>query len=103
MGAYVRFLAGFSASAGHLSSYLISLEQEPKLYQWIDKCLVQGERVYWVCPTIEEEGVLSRHAQLMKRFPDQVGYLHGKMSSADKEKAMASFREGRKPVLVVPP
>lgn len=85
---------------GHLTSYLISCDQLPKLYQWIEKCLARGERVYWVCPTIEEQGVVSRYEELMLHFSHQVGYLHGKMSSSEKEKIMTSFREGLKPLLV---
>jgi ATP-dependent DNA helicase RecG len=85
---------------GHLKSYLMSCEQLPKLEQWMRKCVTQGERVYWVCPTIEAEGVEFRYDYWSQRFPDQVGFLHGRLSSSEKEKTMTEFREGTKPLLV---
>ena len=70
--------------------------------------LEAGEQGYVVCPLIEESEKLEvssaqetyeqlSHAELSGLV---VGLLHGRMSSADKESAMASFRSGATNVLV---
>ena len=70
------------------------------------RALGRGERIYWVCPVIEEtEGdtpmaAVERHRQLAERFGAQVGLVHGRLASRDKEAAIAAFASGRTPLLV---
>ena len=65
-----------------------------------------GARVYWVCPLVEESEVVDlaaaseRHAHLQQRFGDRVGLVHGRMKTAEKDKAMADFAAGRSQILV---
>ena len=71
-----------------------------------ERALARGERIYWVCPVIEEaEGdtpmaAVERHRQLAERFGTQVGLVHGRLASRDKEAAIAAFAGGRTPLLV---
>ncbi len=67
----------------------------------------KGERVYWVCPLIEESEVLDvsaaqdRYAELRARLPSQrIGLVHGRMKAADKDTMMLDFAEGRLDILV---
>jgi ATP-dependent DNA helicase RecG len=85
-----------------LRSYVISSARIPELKEWIEKCFQRQERVYWVCPAIEDEtkGVLHRTAYWQQHFPQQVAPLHGQMSSHEKEHAIAEFRSGHTPLLV---
>jgi ATP-dependent DNA helicase RecG len=65
-----------------------------------------GERVYWVCPLVDESEAVDlaaateRHAHLREALGPRVGLVHGKMKGPDKDAAMAAFSEGRIDVLV---
>ncbi len=66
-----------------------------------------GQQAYWVCPLIEESEVLDFEAaqvsydMLSKALPDvQVGLVHGRMRSAEKEGGMRAFKEGTIQLLV---
>ncbi|OGT43643.1 MAG: ATP-dependent DNA helicase RecG [Gammaproteobacteria bacterium RIFCSPHIGHO2_12_FULL_37_34] len=66
-----------------------------------------GRQVYWVCPLIEESDVLHCQAavktaeQLQKELPTcQVGLIHGRTSSQDKESVMQAFQQGQINILV---
>ena len=68
------------------------------------KC-ASGERVYWVCPLIEESEVLDvaaaseRFESLKKIIGDRVGLVHGAMKGKDKDAVMAQFACGEITVL----
>jgi len=85
-----------------LKSYVVSSARIPELKEWIGKCFQRQERVYWVCPAIEDEtkGVLYRSSYWENHFPGQVTLLHGQMSSYEKEQTIEEFRSGHKPFLV---
>lgn len=80
-----------------------------KLYDFIRDQVREGLQAYVVCPLVEESSELagvadavSMHADLSRNvFPDlRVGLVHGRLSSDEKEAAMASFRAGTTNVLV---
>ncbi len=67
----------------------------------------RGAKVYWVCPLVEDSeaidlsNAVDRHAALTERFgKDRVGLVHGRMPSAEKDRAMASFAGGKVNILV---
>jgi ATP-dependent DNA helicase RecG len=66
----------------------------------------RNERTYWVCPLIEESemvdlaAVTDRFESLRERFGDAVEIMHGKMSPADRDAAMARFKAGEAFVMV---
>ena len=68
--------------------------------------LAQGQRAYWVCPLVEESEAVDlaaaedRFAALSKRFPGQVGLVHGRLKGSEKDKAMAAFKSGELSLLV---
>ena len=84
----------------------ISLERLDEVVQAARRALDSGARIYWVCPLVEESESLDlaaaedRHAHLSLVFGDQVGLVHGKMKSVEKDAAMAAFAEGRTQILV---
>ncbi|SDG64263.1 ATP-dependent DNA helicase RecG [Pelagibacterium luteolum] len=68
--------------------------------------LEDGAQAYWVCPLVEESEVLDvvaaedRFAELQQHFGDRVELVHGRMSAAAKQAAMARFQSGEAQVLV---
>ena len=70
-------------------------------------CNEQGRQVYWVCTLIDESEVLQCQAaedsalQLKKALPElNVGLVHGRMKSAEKQAIMSEFKAGNIHVLV---
>jgi ATP-dependent DNA helicase RecG len=72
----------------------------------VQRKVAAGERVYWICPLVEESeavdlaAVDDRHAQLRGLIGSSVGLLHGQMRDANKDAAMAAFATGATQVLV---
>ncbi len=79
-----------------------------KAYELVREELKKGHQAYVILPLIEESEALNLKAVLtygeeLQRevFPEfKVGILHGKMSSAEKEKIMQAFKRGEINVLV---
>jgi ATP-dependent DNA helicase RecG len=63
-------------------------------------------RAFWVCPLVAPSEMVdlaaaeARAETLEKFFPGQVGLVHGRMKSGQKDAAMAAFAEGRSRILV---
>jgi ATP-dependent DNA helicase RecG len=71
----------------------------------VRRALERGERLYWVCPSIdaeddEEAAAEQRHASLRAHFGDAVGLVHGRRAAADKDRAVRDFARGRIRLLV---
>ncbi|MEL6353085.1 MAG: ATP-dependent DNA helicase RecG [Cyanobacteria bacterium J06627_28] len=77
-------------------------------YDLIRREIAQGRQVYIVLPLVEESekldlrSAIEEHDRLQETiFPDfQVGLLHGRMSSADKDAAISTFRDQGTQILV---
>ncbi|NET49909.1 MAG: ATP-dependent DNA helicase RecG [Merismopedia sp. SIO2A8] len=77
-------------------------------YDLIRREMVQGRQVYVVLPLVEESekldlrSAIDEHQRLQETiFPEfGVGLVHGRMSSADKDQAIADFRDRRTHILV---
>lgn len=70
-------------------------------------CNEQGRQVYWVCTLIDESEVLQCQAaedsalQLKEALPElNVGLVHGRMKSTEKQAIMSEFKAGNIHVLV---
>ncbi|KAA3663397.1 MAG: ATP-dependent DNA helicase RecG [Calditrichaeota bacterium] len=79
-----------------------------EIYHYIRDELVQGAQAYIVFPLVEESEKIDLRAatefyeKVKTGFFDQfeVGLLHGRMSSAEKDAAMTDFKSGKTHVLV---
>jgi len=67
----------------------------------------EGRQIYWVCPLIEESEALQlqtatdTHAMLAEALPElQVGLVHGRLKTAEKQEVMDAFIAGQIHVLV---
>ncbi|HKY87108.1 MAG TPA: ATP-dependent DNA helicase RecG [Pseudorhodoplanes sp.] len=84
----------------------IPLSRLEEMIDAIGRAIDEGQRVYWVCPLVEESEVSDlaaaedRFADLKKRFGARVGLVHGRMKGAEKDAAMAAFAGGETRLLV---
>ena len=77
-------------------------------YELMRREIAQGRQVYVVLPLVEESekldlrSAVDEHKKLQEAiFPEfQVGLLHGRMSSADKDEAISRFRDKETQILV---
>ena len=83
--------------------------ERDRLYQQLHKEIEKGRQVYVVYPLVEEsenlediKAATEMAEQLQqKSFLDQeVGLLHGRMKSAEKQSVMANFKDGKLDILV---
>ncbi|MHB1220640.1 MAG: ATP-dependent DNA helicase RecG [Gammaproteobacteria bacterium] len=89
-----------------VTTVMAASKREDIIVRINDACQ-QGRQVYWVCPLIEESEVLNCQAatqttQLLKTLlPNwQIGLIHGRMSSEEKNLAMTAFQQNQTQVLV---
>lgn len=90
-----------------ISTLIMSQEKIADNYEALRRAISKGEKVYWICPAIEEENevelasVNKRFSELLKIFgAENLVLLHGKMSEKEKESAMQEFAFGSKKIMV---
>ncbi len=82
------------------------LERLDEVVRAVRRAVGGGDRVYWVCPLVEESDVLdvaaaeARHAAITESLGDGVALLHGRMKSAERDARMDRFAGGEVSVLV---
>jgi ATP-dependent DNA helicase RecG len=95
-----------------ITEIVLPTERE-KIYEKIREKLEEGRQVYVICPRIDvpdpdkEQAVIAKsvkeEAERLKRdiFPKyQIGILHSKQTTAEKEKIMMQFKSGEIKILV---
>lgn len=83
-------------------------KERMQAYDLIRREIAQGRQVYVVLPLVEEsekldlKSAIAEHQELQEAvFPEfQVGLLHGRMSSAEKDAAISRFRKNETQILV---
>jgi len=91
-----------------IQTTVLSGQERTHAYDLIHREIAQGRQVYVVLPLVEESekvdlrSAVEEHQKLQESvFPDfQVGLLHGRMSSADKDEAITKFRDNQTQILV---
>ncbi len=86
----------------------ITSRQRSQAYELMHREIAQGRQIYVVLPLVEESEKLDlraateEHERLATEvFPQyQVGLLHGRMSSADKDAAITAFRDNATQIIV---
>jgi ATP-dependent DNA helicase RecG len=90
-----------------ISTRAVPLDRLEELYEAVGRAVKKGDRVYWVCPLVEESDT-SDLAAAEERWralaalygESRVGLLHGRLSGAEKEARAEAFRHGEIDVLV---
>ncbi len=84
----------------------IPLSRLEEVEEAVGRALDEGQRVYWVCPLVDESEKIdlaaaeARYEELRKKFGDRADLVHGKMRGAEKDKAMERFASGETRLLV---
>ncbi len=93
-----------------IKTYFVPQEKKGECLRFIHKKIKEGRQVYVICPLIDPSDKLGKRAaveeyeKLKNIFPDvNIGLLHGKMKSEEKEKIMQEFAQGKIDILVSTP
>lgn len=84
----------------------ISLKRIDEVIVALGRALTKGQRVYWVCPLVEESekidlaAATSRFIELQQHFGDTVVLAHGQQKAAEKDHSMQAFSSGVAQILV---
>ena len=89
---------------------VVPLARQEEVLQGIERAIAQGEKVYWICPLVEENedeelrsdlaAVEERYKEFSHRFAGQVAMAHGRMKAEQRDQAMSGFAEGKYSLLV---
>ncbi len=85
---------------------VMPINKAEDVIEGIKRKILLGERVYWVCPLVEESEKLDlaaaqkRFELLQKTFGNDVGLIHGKMKEKEKDLVMELFRQNKIKILV---
>ena len=77
-----------------------------KLVEGIRRKLKNNEKIYWVCPLVEEseeidlKAATERYMQLRKIFKNKILLIHGQLKSKEKEETMNKFKNENYNILV---
>lgn len=101
----VSILSEKPAGRQPIDTRLVSDERIEEVLQGLQRKIETGDRIYWVCPLVEESEKLDlaaaeeRFAMMSHRFK-RVGLLHGRMKPAEKDAVMEKFARGELDILV---
>ena len=77
-----------------------------ELWTFIKKQINNKNQIFWVCPLIEESAFLDyssakkKYNLINKKFPDNVGLIHGALEKNEKEKVLKQFLDKEISILV---
>ena len=90
-----------------VNTVVLSNDKRPELIDRIAEVCRQGRQVYWVCTLIEESDAIQSQAatdtyeSLKAQLPElNIGLIHGKMKSADKDRIMSAYKSAAIDLLV---
>ncbi len=89
-----------------VETFAVGERMRSRVYDFMEKMILDGGQVYVVCPLVEEGELLLKNTEnyaksLAKVFPHRkIGVLHGKMKSSEKESVMKLFASGKLDILV---
>jgi len=90
-----------------IETVMVSISRLDQVVERLRAAISEGRQAYWVCPLVEESEVVAmtaaedRYKQLRAILGEGVvGLVHGQLSPAEKDAAMADFVAGRTKILV---
>ena len=90
-----------------INTIVIDSKRRDEIIERVKNICIGGGQCYWVCPLIEESELLECEAaevtaeKLQKLLPTlNIGLVHGRLKSVEKETVMHAFKKGEINVLV---
>ncbi len=90
-----------------VTTKLVADSRRDEILQRVRAVCREGGQAYWVCPLIEEsekidlQTALDTHAKLQAQLSElNIGLIHGRMKTAEKQTAMTAFQANEIQVLV---
>ena len=89
-----------------IATRAIPLSRLDEVTDAIERSIAGGERIFWVCPLVEENEDLDLTAAqerfdiLQAAFGSAVRLIHGRMKPTEKDEAIGDFRSGKAQILV---
>ncbi|TAN04730.1 MAG: ATP-dependent DNA helicase RecG [Rhizobiaceae bacterium] len=90
-----------------ITTITLPLDRLGDLIGRVRSALAEGQKIYWICPLVEESeeagdlmSAEDRFRSLKKTFGDGVGLVHGRMKGPEKDEAMLAFKNGETRILV---
>jgi ATP-dependent DNA helicase RecG len=105
----VSVIEGLPPGRQIVKTYRVSEAKRDDMYRFINDKIKTGGRTFVVLPKIdagEEKSELKsvmetvEYLKTKEYFNERIGYVHGKLTTAEKRTAIESFRNGEKPILV---
>ncbi|ALN73235.1 ATP-dependent DNA helicase RecG [Aureimonas sp. AU20] len=102
----VSRLHGKPAGRKPITTVAVSFDRLEEVVARAGRAIEEGEKLYWVCPLVEETETsdltaAEERAEVLRQFfGNQVGLVHGRMTGAEKDAAMADFKSGRTRIVV---
>jgi ATP-dependent DNA helicase RecG len=90
-----------------VTTVIVTNQRRSEVIQRLRQNCLSGKQAYWVCTLIEESESLqcqaaeATAAQLIQALPElQIGLVHGRMKTGDKEQIMQAFKHKKIDLLV---
>lgn len=90
-----------------IDTRVLSSNKFDKVIEAIKRALDNNEKIYWICPLVDESEILSfaavedRYQDFKRIFgEDIVGMVHGKMPQEEKDLILADFYDGKYKLLL---
>lgn len=95
-----------------IATNTISINKIEHIIEAINKKLIAGELIYWICPLIEQDDkekseedsllmdVMNRFNSIENIYAGCSGIIHGKMKNEQKDAVMKQFKDGAIKILV---
>ncbi len=89
-----------------IDTRIIPMTRIAEVEEAAGRALNEGNRVYWVCPLVDESEKIdlaaaeARFAELREKFGNKADLVHGRMKGAEKDAAMMRFAAGETQLLV---
>jgi len=89
-----------------IKTLVSSIDDMGEILASITRALAKGEKIYWICPLVEESeksdlaAAKDRYEFFSSRLGGKVGLIHGRMKEAEKSAVLEKFLSGEHQLLV---
>lgn len=93
-----------------ISTKVVPLSRANDVLEGIGRAATKGEKVYWICPLVEESddenlpqdlaAAEARYTEFTHRYGKRVGLVHGRMATVDRDNVMNGFAADTYDILV---